>query len=97
MARFFEEERTAQTVYNISGFANLQSSGWRSPFCWGMDSCGVEEERVVLNEHTVWSGGPFDNPQYTGNNDSPSSAGKHKETIEMVRRYIDNNLSVPEE
>ncbi len=53
---------------------------------------GVELDRIQINEHTLWSGGPGKNPAYNGGHNPERSAAENKEALQKARRMLQDKM-----
>lgn len=58
---------------------------------------GVDSDRFQLNHHSLWTGGPFQNKSYTGNNADPSQKSNKAAGIASLRKEIWSKGQVPVE
>lgn len=58
---------------------------------------GVDSDRIQLNHDSLWTGGPFQNKSYTGNNGDPSQKANKASGIASLRKEIWSKGQVPVE
>ncbi len=73
--------------------AEMTSEGWEQQatqlgngFLGAMVFGGVSRDKIQVNEHTLWSGGPGANASYNGG--VKGTAEEHKETLQEVRQKL---------
>ncbi|RUS34722.1 glycosyl hydrolase family, N-terminal domain-containing protein [Jimgerdemannia flammicorona] len=59
-------------------------NGYQASMVFG----GVAADRIQLNEESLWAGGPFEDPLYSGNNDVLANRQKHIDGIAALRNII---------
>ena len=52
---------------------------------------GVDSDRIQVNEHTLWSGGPGANPDYDGGHAGDSTTVKN--ALQQVRQQLQNEMT----
>jgi hypothetical protein len=58
---------------------------------------GVDSDRFQLNHDSLWTGGPFENNSYTGNNAYPSQKAAKAAGIAHLRQEIWSMGQIPVE
>lgn len=53
---------------------------------------GVDEDRIQINEHTLWSGGSGANPSYNGGNETQRS-NEIKTNLQKVRQMLQDKMT----
>jgi len=54
---------------------------------------GVEVDKIQINEHTVWSGGPGKNPDYNGGHHPDRTADENRSSLQTARRLLQDKMS----
>lgn len=54
---------------------------------------GVEVDKIQINEHTVWSGGPGKNPDYNGGHHPDRTADENRNSLQTGRRLLQDKMS----
>lgn len=62
-------------------------------FIGGMVYSGVDSDRILINEKSVWSGGPGANAAYDGGIDHTYTTAERHENLQKLRRVLQENMA----